>query len=621
MAKQTINLGSGELAGDGESLRSAFSKTNDNFDEVYALSEANNLSNVSQNIIPSANEVYDLGSPTRRFKDLHLSGDTIFLGEGQISITEDGTIEFSGDARQVELVQKDIVGDVYSEDSTLIIDGGTGFVLNLGGQQPSYYLDYNNFINAPVFSFNTITDKPGIDDILGISNTSSRSLTVGSIETGQIIGNGADGITNIVNVTSLSGDLNNFLNIAGAGGGNISGYANIVGSSTGEIIGFTNVTTSTKMTIGTTEWNATDITNWNTAYSWGDHAQQNYATETYVDSGINAAVLGQGFADTAYVNLAINQLKNNAPVTLDTLGEIAAAINNDPGYYTTVNTALATKLNVADFNSTFDTRLATKTTNNIAEGTNLYYTDARVNTLLDTKTTNNIAEGTNLYYTDTRVNTLLDTKGYATETYVGEQVSALIDTAPETLDTLNELAAALGDDANFSTTITNSIATKLAIADFSTTFDTNLAAKTTTNLDEGTNLYYTDARVKAAISATGDISYNSETGVISFGNTSGFLTSVLFTDVETSAYLTSLNTWVVDADDKLVTAAAVQGRIQEETLDTITARGATTTNDITANDIIINGATLNSITSTNSYIDFNNKELRNVTFDFGSYGV
>jgi hypothetical protein len=49
---------------------------------------------------------------------------------------------------------------------------------------------------------------------------------------------------------------------------------------------------------------------------------------------------------------------------------------------------------------------------------------------------------------------------FATETYVDTAVSNLVDTAPETLDTLNELAAALGDDANFATTITSSIATK-----------------------------------------------------------------------------------------------------------------------------------------------------------------
>ena len=48
--------------------------------------------------------------------------------------------------------------------------------------------------------------------------------------------------------------------------------------------------------------------------------------------------------------------------------------------------------------------------------------------------------------------------------YVDTEVSGLVDSAPSTLDTLNELAAALGDDANFSTTVTNSIATKLPLA-------------------------------------------------------------------------------------------------------------------------------------------------------------
>ena len=49
---------------------------------------------------------------------------------------------------------------------------------------------------------------------------------------------------------------------------------------------------------------------------------------------------------------------------------------------------------------------------------------------------------------------------YALKTYVDTSIANLIDSAPTTLDTLNELAAALGDDANFSTTVTNLIATK-----------------------------------------------------------------------------------------------------------------------------------------------------------------
>ena len=50
----------------------------------------------------------------------------------------------------------------------------------------------------------------------------------------------------------------------------------------------------------------------------------------------------------------------------------------------------------------------------------------------------------------------------ATTAYVDTAVSNLVDSAPSTLDTLNELAAALGDDANFSTTVTNSIAGKVS---------------------------------------------------------------------------------------------------------------------------------------------------------------
>ena len=52
----------------------------------------------------------------------------------------------------------------------------------------------------------------------------------------------------------------------------------------------------------------------------------------------------------------------------------------------------------------------------------------------------------------------------ANKTYVDTEVAGIVSSAPATLDTLNELAAALGDDANFSTTVTNSIATKLPLA-------------------------------------------------------------------------------------------------------------------------------------------------------------
>jgi hypothetical protein len=54
--------------------------------------------------------------------------------------------------------------------------------------------------------------------------------------------------------------------------------------------------------------------------------------------------------------------------------------------------------------------------------------------------------------------------GLATTSYVDTAVSNLVDSSPAALNTLNELAAALGDDANFSTTVTNSLAGKLSTA-------------------------------------------------------------------------------------------------------------------------------------------------------------
>ena len=57
-----------------------------------------------------------------------------------------------------------------------------------------------------------------------------------------------------------------------------------------------------------------------------------------------------------------------------------------------------------------------------------------------------------------------NTTQLATTAFVAVAIGALIDAAPGAMDTLNELAAALGDDPNFATTVTNALAGKLATA-------------------------------------------------------------------------------------------------------------------------------------------------------------
>jgi len=83
----------------------------------------------------------------------------------------------------------------------------------------------------------------------------------------------------------------------------------------------------------------------------------------------------------------------------------------------------------------------------------------------------------------------------AARTYVDSQIAAFVDAAPGALDTLNELAAALGDDPNFATTVLNAVALKADIA-HDHTF-ASLTSKPTTLAGYG----ITDAMTSAAITA------------------------------------------------------------------------------------------------------------------------
>jgi hypothetical protein len=85
----------------------------------------------------------------------------------------------------------------------------------------------------------------------------------------------------------------------------------------------------------------------------------------------------------------------------------------------------------------------------------------------------------------------------ATKAYVDTQIAATIDSAPAALDTLNELAAALNDDASFSTTVATSIGTKVAKAGDSMTGALSMGTNKITDL--GTPTASTDAVNKTYI--------------------------------------------------------------------------------------------------------------------------
>ena len=144
------------------------------------------------------------------------------------------------------------------------------------------------------------------------------------------------------------------------------------------------------------------------------------------------------------------------------------------------------------------------TTTDIDEGDALYFTNARADGRFDTKLaaadTGDLSEGSNLYYTNARADARVqaaikdeDNMASNSATHVPSQqsVKAYVDAQVDTADALSELS---GDSDDIT--------------------------------EGSTNLFHTTARARAAISASGDLSYNSSTGVISFTNDAGDIEGV-----------------------------------------------------------------------------------------------
>jgi hypothetical protein len=110
----------------------------------------------------------------------------------------------------------------------------------------------------------------------------------------------------------------------------------------------------------------------------------------------------------------------------------------------------------------------------------------------------------------------IDLSSYDTSSEVDAKVAALVDSAPAALNTLNELAAALGDDSNFATTVTDSIATKSPLlASFVTDATT---ARTLTSADAGKTIRFTSSSATVVtINASTDLPVGARVDIIADG--------------------------------------------------------------------------------------------------------
>jgi len=285
MAKQLVNVGTSVNKGDGDPLRTAFQKINDNFNELYA-STSLDLDSIGSNMTPTSDGGFALGSATKQWSDLYVR-DFIYIGGTRLQSDAQGNITVDGGSLQIKDVQGDIfaddstkvfdsatqtftgkfegelVGTVAADDSTVLIDGVAG-TINAGaltGALPAIDGSALTGISASSVAFSNITSKPTTLAGYGITDASGIVLQSGSTQSIDVVAGDStmlvDSVNGTLNAATLTGSLpaidgSALTGVVTAGGdfeGNLSGsvFADdstiLIDGTTGQIVG--PVTTST----------------------------------------------------------------------------------------------------------------------------------------------------------------------------------------------------------------------------------------------------------------------------------------------------------------------------------------------------------------------------------------
>jgi len=514
---------------------------------------------IDSDLIPSSDITYDLGSPTNRWNDLYLSGNTIDIGGATISVVG-GSFEFkdSGGSDAEISLAANTTDDLAEGTTNLYAAQAVGTTDDVTFN--SVTVDGDLTVNGTTTTLNTTTL-----DVEDINITVANGAADGTAADGAglTIDLGTDGTADFT-YDSSNDRLASNKSIA----------ADLVGDVTGTV---------------------SDISNHNT-----DDLSEGTSNLYYTDTRVRNAVSGTtgldyssatgefSLADTAVTAGSFGSASEVPVITVDAQGRITSASTTNVAGVSSFSYDNATgdlDIGTAD-GSTFTATVALGpfTTDDLSEGTNLYYTDARARnavsagtgldyssatgefSLPDTSVTAGtvgganeipvitidaqgritsavsafspspndamitVSAGTGLsgggnFTTDQSGNETItldvDTSTIATRFYVDTEVANLVDSSPATLDTLNELAAALGDDPDFATTVSNNIGTK---ADKTT--DINAGS----GLTGGGDLSADRTISHADTSSVGDVSASSNTFIDgltfdTFGHVTGVSTS------------------------------------------------------------------------------------------------
>ena len=213
MAQQTLNAGSPPIV--WSTVEDAFTKINSNFDEIYAtiggtLGSVVDFETLNSDVSPAITETYDLGSPSKRWRDLYLSGSSLYLGPAQITANLSGVVNLpSGSTVGGELIRNPI----ESSFKTIAVTGqdninadSTTDTLNVVSGNSGLTITTNATTDTITFTSNAVNSVIGTANQIGVSTVSGTAtltnLGVLSL-TGEVGGVGVSVSTGDITITNL----------------------------------------------------------------------------------------------------------------------------------------------------------------------------------------------------------------------------------------------------------------------------------------------------------------------------------------------------------------------------------------------------------------------------------
>ena len=292
MAKQIINLGTSPNKGDGDPLRTAFDKVNDNFDELYLA--LGNPSGATTDVLPNTNGTINLGSADKAWADLHVA-DFIYLNGAKIEVTAGGALLVNGGA-PAEV--QDTVGSVFGDDSTLLVDGVNNIIpsANISGTEAANWdtaFLWGDHSAAGYAPQETTYTKAEVDLAIAAVDPFSGDVT-GSVfaDDSTLLVDGVNGVIPKANIESST----NWDTAFSWGNHSTVGYLTSETSHADVLVDGDFATAGFMKTdgAGTYSIETDNSANWDTAYGWGDHSAAGYQSATAPFTG---DLTGSVFAD------------------------------------------------------------------------------------------------------------------------------------------------------------------------------------------------------------------------------------------------------------------------------------------------------------------------------------